>query len=132
MTKPTDDAQPRKTTFVVAAVLGLIAAWSYYRGRLMMAGWLGGLAGFLFLMGFLLPAWARRFHIIWMQVTVALGYVNSRILLSLMYYGVFTPCGFLSRLVGRDPLNRRGSGRPSYWIPRKSTRQAKEQFERLF
>jgi hypothetical protein len=75
---------------------------------------------------------ARRFHIIWMRLAVALGYINSRVLLSLMFYLVFTPYGLLMRLFGRDPLRRRGARRESYWISRKVTRQTKEQFERLF
>jgi hypothetical protein len=67
-----------------------------------------------------------------MKVAVALGHVNSRVLLTLMYYLVFTPYGLLSRLFGRDPLRRRGPALESYWVERKQTRQAKEQFERLF
>jgi hypothetical protein len=61
-----------------------------------------------------------------------LGYVNSRVLLTLMYYGVFTPYRLFSRLFGRDPLRRRGPAQESYWVERKRTRQEREQFERLF
>jgi hypothetical protein len=132
LTKPTHDAQPRKTALVVAAVFGLIAAWNGYAGRWPMAAGLGGLAGLLLLVGLSSPTWAGYFHAVWMRAARALGFVNSRILLSLMYYGVLTPYGLVSRLGGRDPLNRRGPGRPSYWVPRKSPRQMREQFERLF
>jgi hypothetical protein len=49
----------------------------------------------------------------------ALGWINSRILLSLVFYLVVTPIGFAIRLFGRDPM-RRGFDReaPSYRIPR--------------
>lgn len=127
-----DDAQARKTAFVVAIVLLLFAGWNLYRQRLIVAEVLGGIGCLLLLSGLLLPSVARRFHIFWMKVAAILGYVNSRILLSLLFYGVITPYGLVSRLVGRDPLNRRGQGRSSYWIPRENSRQAKEQFERLF
>jgi hypothetical protein len=126
------DAQARKTAFIVGGVLLLLAAWNFYRGRMMALYVLGGIACALFLVGLLLPSLARQFHILWMRLAVALGYINSRILLSLMFYGVFTPYGLLMRLFGRDPLHRREARRVSYWIPRKVTRQAKEQFERLF
>ena len=53
-------------------------------------------------------------------------------LVSLMYYLVITPYGFVMRLAGRDPLRRRAKRQESYWIKRKTTRQAREQFERLF
>ncbi len=126
------DAQARKTALVVACVLLAVAAWNLYRGRTMMVAIVGGAGGALLLTGLLLPSLARRFHVFWMQVAAVLGYVNSRILLSLMYYGVFTPYGIVSRLVGRDPLRRRGARSETYWVERKTTRQAKEQFERLF
>lgn len=127
------DAQARKSALLVGGVLLAIAAWNFYRGRMTVVAVLGGIGVALILMGLLLPRLARRFHVVWMQLAAVLGYVNSRILLSVMYYGVFTVYGFISRLVGRDPLNRRSKKKqPTYWIPRKTTRQAKEQFERLF
>jgi hypothetical protein len=126
------DAQARKTALVVAAVLLLIAAWNFYRGRTNVVIIFGSLGALLLVVGFLIPSAARAFHKGWMRFASALGYVNSRILLSLMFYGVLTPYGFVSRLAGRDPLRRRGKKIESYWIPRKTTRQAREQFERLF
>jgi hypothetical protein len=126
------DAQARKTAFIVGGVLLLLAGWNLYRGRMTALYVLGGIACALFLVGLLLPPLARRFHILWMRLAVALGYINSRILLALMFYGVFTPYGLVMRLFGRDPLHRREARRESYWIPRKVTRQTKEQFERLF
>jgi len=126
------DAQARKTALVVATVLLLIAAWNFYRGRTTVVAVTGGVGVALILTGLALPALARRFHVFWMKVAAALGYVNSRVLLTLMYYGVFAPYGLVSHLAGRDPLRRRGAKRETYWTERKTTRQSKEQFERLF
>ncbi|HEV2704381.1 MAG TPA: SxtJ family membrane protein [Pyrinomonadaceae bacterium] len=134
MTKQRRDerAEARRTALVVACVLLAFALWNLYRERAWAVWVFGGTALLLVCAGLFVPALARLFHRFWMSVAVVLGYVNSRVLLSLMYYGVFTPYGFVSRLVGRDPLNRRADARQSYWTPRKTTRQAKEQFERLF
>ena len=125
-------AQARKTACVVASVLLLFAAWQLYRGRVTATYVLGGVALALLVVGLFVPPLARRFHALWMKVAAVLGYVNSRVLLTLMYYGVFTPYRLFSRLAGRDPLRRRGPAQESYWIERQRTRQAKEQFERLF
>ena len=126
------DSQARKTVFIVATVLLVVAAWNFYRGRTYVVGVFGGLAAALALAGFALPAFTRRFHVLWMKLAAMLGYVNSRVLLGLIFYGVFTPYGFVSRLFGRDPLRRRGARRDGYWNERKNTRQTREQFERLF
>ena len=125
-------AQARKTALVVSAVLYAIAAWQLYRGRATAAAVLGGLGLLLLVAGLFVPALARRFHNFWMKVAGFLGYVNSRVLLTLIYYGVFTPYRLFSRLAGRDPLRRRGPAQTSYWVERKRTRQEREQFERLF
>jgi hypothetical protein len=46
-------------------------------------------------------------HRIWMTIGDALGWVNSRILLGLVFYGLVTPMGLVMRLRGRDPMRRR-------------------------
>jgi hypothetical protein len=126
------DAQARKSALVVAGVLLLIAAWNFYRGRTTIVVIFGPISAALIIAGLLIPAAARAFHKAWMRLAVLLGHVNSRVLLTLMYYLVFTPYGLVSRLAGRDPLRRRDAGGESYWVERKRTRQEREQFERLF
>jgi hypothetical protein len=126
------DAQARKSALLVAAVLLGIAAWNLYRGRTTVVVILCAPAAALVVAGLLVPAAARAFHKVWMRFAVLLGHVNSRVLLTLMYYGVFTPYGVVSRLARRDPLGRRGRGAESYWVERKRTRQTREGFERLF
>jgi hypothetical protein len=126
------NAQARKTCLVVAGVLLLIAALMIYREKLQLSAIFGGCALFLVIIGYLIPAGAKVFHKIWMTIAFALGYVNSRILLTLIFFLVFVPYGLVSRLAGRDPLRRRGKKSESYWIPKKVTRQTREGFERLF
>ena len=129
---PVTDAQARKSALLVAAVLLGIAAWNLYRGRTTVVVIFASIGAALVVAGLLVPAAARAFHVAWMRFAVALGHVNSRVLLTLVYYLVVTPYGIVTRLVGRDPLRRRGAGQESYWVERKATRQTREQFERLF
>lgn len=126
------DAQARKSALLVAVVLLLIAAWNVYRGRTTVVIIFASIGVALVVAGLFIPAAARAFHKAWMRFAVALGHVNSRVLLTLMYYLVFTPYGLASRLFGRDPLRRRGKASESYWTKREVTRQTRERFERLF
>jgi hypothetical protein len=75
---------------------------------------------------------ALVFHRYWMGLAAILGYVNSRILLSAVYYLLLTPIGGVLRLARYDPLRRRGPRQSSYWIPRARKRQTRESFERAF
>lgn len=126
------NAQARKTALLVGGVLLAIAAWNVHRGRMTIVWVFGGLGVLLIAAGLFVPPASRAFHTGWMKFAVALGYVNSRVLLTILFYGVFMPYGFVSRLAGRDPLGRRKGGRETYWTTRKVTRQSAEQFERLF
>lgn len=126
------DSQARKTALVVAAVLFAIALWNLYRGRMIYVVVFAGIAAVLTLIGLFVPLAARAFHRFWMGIAGVLGYINSRIILSLLYFGVLAPVGLARRLIGRDPMKRRGSTQSSYWVTRENTRQTKDQFERLF
>lgn len=125
-------AKERKSALTVGIVLIALAAWSAYRGR-DAASWICAALGVaLVVAGLFVPAAARVFHAVWMRLAHALGWVNSRILLALLFYLVITPMGLVQRLAGRDALRRRGQRSSSYWIPRSSPKQSKEQFEKLF
>jgi hypothetical protein len=126
------NAEARKTALVVGSVLLLIAAWNYHRGRMTIVEIFGVTGALLFVAGLFVPPAARAFHTGWMKFAHALGWVNSRVLLTVLFYLVFAPYGFLSRLMGRDPLRRRDKSGDTYWTTRKQTRQTTEQFERLF
>lgn len=124
--------QARKTALLVAGVLAVAAAFFWYRERQTPALVCASTGVFLLLIGLFVPPLAKLFHRGWMRFALALGYVNSRIILTLVYVFIFVPYGIVSRLFRRDPLHRRGEARESYWHRRTVTRQSKEQFERLF
>jgi len=132
LTETVDRATARKTALVVAAVLGAIAAWQLYRGRATAAGILGALTLALVTSGLFVAPAAIAFHRAWMGLAGVLGYVNSRILLGLVFYGMIAPTGLVMRATGHDPLDRRHGRRDSYWTRRPRTRQTREQFERAF
>jgi hypothetical protein len=130
--QPDINREARKSALVVAAVFFAIAGWNLYKQRTQIAYPAGAIGAVLAFLGLAVPAGARAFHAGWMKLAHALGWVNSRILLGGMFYLVMTPVGWIVRLTGGDPLNRRKAPQETYWIPRKVSRPAPEQFERLF
>ena len=124
--------EARKTSLIVAAVLAVVSAILWYRGNMKGHFITACIAVILVLIGFFVPPAAKLFHRVWFTIAFALGWVNSRILLTIIYFLVFVPYGLISRIVGRDPLQLRQPKGESYWHKREKTRQAKEQFERLF
>ena len=72
----------------------------------------------LILLALVLPRSLSGVHRIWMKIGHVLGWINTRIILSLVFYGMFVPIGFFMRLRGRDPMRRQyDSEAKSYRIP---------------
>lgn len=46
------------------------------------------------------------FYRVWMGLAQVLGWINTRIVLGLVYFALITPTALVLRLLGKDPLNR--------------------------
>jgi hypothetical protein len=55
------------------------------------------------------PFAAKWIEWFWMKLAMALGWVNSRILLSVIYFAFLFPIAWLSRLFTKDPLQLKQS-----------------------
>lgn len=89
---------------------------------------LGAVLGLLGLSGTVVGRWGYR---AWMSIAFVMGNVISRVLLAIIYFGLFTPLGWFRRLLGNDELQLKKPLRDSYWsdVP-KATRMdnAQRQF----
>jgi len=53
---------------------------------------------------------------VWMRIGEALAWINTRIILTLIFFLVVTPTGLVMRLFGRSPIDaRRRRAAASYW-----------------
>jgi hypothetical protein len=112
------DALPRRTlasfALIVSAGFIVVAALQWRRGA---AEWvwvtLLAIAAVLLLAAAVAPALLRPVYRVWMRVGEALGWINTRILLTLVFFLVVAPIGLVMRLLGRSPI---ATGRKdSYW-----------------
>jgi hypothetical protein len=66
-----------------------------------------------------IPSTLRWPNLFWQRLGALLSGIVNPIVISLMFFLVFTPMAFFIRLAGKDPLRlRRIAGDGSYWIPR--------------
>jgi hypothetical protein len=120
------DPQPkqlRQFAWIGSAVLLLLAGW-----RIAEDGWsslpamLLGCGGLLAAVGVSQPHRLRHVYIAAMVATYPIGWVMSHVILSLIYFGVFTPVALAFRIAGRDPLERRFEREAAtYWRPKRRT-----------
>lgn len=98
---------------VFVGAFGLVVPWLLSRPHPHWPFWVGLP---LLILGTLIPVALKPVYIVWMKIAHVLGWINTRILLSLMFFLVFTPLGLLMRLTKKDPLRLAwGNKSLSYW-----------------
>jgi hypothetical protein len=115
----------------VGAVLCVIAALLVWRGRIGRAEVVGGVGAVLLVAGLVAPAILKYPSAAWWAFAKALGYVNARVLLTVLFAVVLTPIAFVWRLTGKDPLARRRGAYPG-WTPYPARYRDPKHFERMF
>jgi hypothetical protein len=115
----------------VGAVLLVIAAALWWRGRVGRAEILGGIGAVLLLFGAVRPQLLKWPSAVWWRFAGVLGYVNARILLTLLFSVLLVPLSLVWRVLGKDPLTRRREQFPG-WTPYPERYRDRTHFERMF
>ena len=80
---------------------------------------LGGIGVLGALAIWLIPALGRRLYVGWMLAAAPAGWTISHLVLGAVFFLVIFPIGWVMRLVGRDPMQRKLDRKArSYWIKR--------------
>ena len=81
----------------------------------------------------ILPVILKPFYFAWMTFAVILGWFMTRVILSLVFYGIITPIGLFSRLVGKEFLNLKlNKTENTYWNHRRKHSLKKANYEKQF
>jgi len=107
MQEPVERRQLRSFGLLVGGLFGVLGLWPVVLRGEGARLWALILAALLVIMAVLFPASLRRAHSVWMVIGEVLGWLNTRIILGLAYYGVMAPMGLVMRLLGKDPMRRR-------------------------
>ncbi len=67
-----------------------------------------------FILGILKPSLLFYPYKVWMKLGLALGWINSRIILGLIYFIVLLPISLIMKIFGYDPLRKKKSNKLSY------------------
>jgi hypothetical protein len=77
------------------------------------------------------PAALRPLYIVWMKFGAVMGFINTRIIMTVLFFVVLTPIGWLMRALGKNPLLRElDRAAISYRVA--STTQTKEDLEKPY
>lgn len=103
-------AELRKFGLVTGAIIllfiGGFLPWWWDRNILAWQTVTAPLGGGLILWALVHPASMIYFYKPWMKLAEGLGFINTRIILFIVFYGLFMPMGLVMRLFGKDPMHR--------------------------
>ena len=98
----------RKFGFTMAAVIailfGLLLPWIFEAGYPL---WPWPVAGVFLFAAIVAPQILAPVYDVWMRVGHVLGWINSRILLGLMFFTLFIFVAVFMKLLGKDPMARK-------------------------
>jgi hypothetical protein len=122
----------RQFGITIGVVLGLLGMWCVWRGKegsypLLISSIL------FFSSGFIFPLLLKPVQKLWMSLAVLMGWLMTRVIVTILFYLVVTPIGLLARVCGKDFLNTKlDKSAHSYWISRKQTTSDKKMYENQF
>jgi len=107
--KHLDDQNRRLRHFglIVGGIFAVMGLWPVVLRAAAPRLWALGLAVVLVVPALVLPRSLTYVYRIWMAAAEILGWINTRIILSIIFFGIATPMGIIMRRFGRDPMRRR-------------------------
>jgi len=86
-----------------------------------------------FILAFIAPSLLKPVYIFWMNLAFVLSWINTRLILLVIFYLIFTPVGLALRLFGVDLLDRKiDKHKESYWRKKEEKRFNPLNYERQF
>ena len=128
-----DNAGLRKFGLTTGAIIVVLFAfffpWVFDVTTMPMWPWIT--AGVLWVPALLMPGALRPVYTTWMKIGHGIGWVNTRIILGVLFYVLLLPMGLIMRLFGSDPMARkRDDSASSYRI--KSVSEPKDRLEKPY
>lgn len=101
-----DRRQLRSFGLLVGGIFATIGLWPAIARGDVIRLWALGLSIGLVLPALVMPASLRSVHRAWMALANALGWLNTKVILGAIFFGLITPMGLIMRRLRKDPLGR--------------------------
>ena len=117
--------------YTIGIILFIISALLFYYNNQLYQN-LTVIAAIFVVLGGLIPQLLKPVYLVWMTFAVILGWVMTRVILSVIFYLIMTPIGFLSKILGEDFLELKKRESDSFWNQRDSSKELSQDYEKQF
>ncbi|TKJ37590.1 hypothetical protein CEE37_13840 [candidate division LCP-89 bacterium B3_LCP] len=124
----------RTWALVMAAILAAVGTIQFFVwSHIQTASVLWIISAAFLLTGLLIPKLLKPIFWLWLKLATALAWLNTRLILGIVFFLVFTPVGLLLRLLRKDLLKERwDSDASSYWIRRSDKPMDPQSYEKQY
>jgi hypothetical protein len=122
----------RQFGLTIGSVLLIIGAFLYYFEKSSPFYFII-IGGALLLLAIVYPNVLKPLNKVWMGLAIVLGFVMSRIILTVLFYLVLTPIGLLAKIFGKKFMNLKyDESAETYWEKRTIKEKNHLDYERQF
>ncbi len=106
--EPLDTAGLRKFAITTGIIIGVLFGLVFpYLFNSTWSLWPWAVAGVFILWGSILPDTMAPVYKAWMTIGAALGWLNTRIILGILFFLIFLPVAILLKLLNKDAMTRK-------------------------
>ena len=117
--------------FTIGFILLIIGVFLFVREKDFFI-YLFSIGSILIFLGEITPFILKPIYKIWMIFAVIIGWIMTRIILSILFFSIITIIGLFTRLIGKDFLNLKSKSNESYWNIRNKERELNQDYEKQF
>ena len=121
----------RKFGMTMGIVFLVISGLFFFRHKYISVAYSFVVSCLFFIMGLVAPTFLKRIYIVWMNFASILAWINTRIILIILFYLIFTPIGLVMRLFRVDLLERK-KNKGTYWKKKQKVDFNPSNYERRF
>ena len=117
--------------FAIGCILLIIGLFLFVRGKDLFV-YFFSIGSILIILGGITPFILKPIYKIWMIFAVIIGWIMTRIILSVLFFSIITIIGLFTRLLGKDFLNLKTKINESYWNVRNKENELNQDYEKQF
>jgi hypothetical protein len=102
----TDNKQLRSFGLTVGGIFAVIGLWPVVFHNGDPRWWAFVLAGLLMISALVLPRSLSWVYARWMALGHIMGWINTRVILGVVFYFIVTPIGLIRRVLGKDSMGK--------------------------
>ena len=115
----------------IGSVFLIIAGFLFYKEKGLYVNFFS--IGLVFIgLSITAPIILQPIYKFWMFFAVIIGWIMSRLILSVLFFSIITLIGTLTRLFGKDFLNLKLKNQDSYWNIRDREHELNQDYEKQF